>query len=469
YVWSHAGDGGYLTFASNLACIKAIDIAFSVVRKIKSKEWVLTDGRRLRVRMGLHAGFVQDVFESDLEGLRAVSGCGINMAARVLTLSTADQLLISKEYYDEYIKDQRDDDFEIGPLHSRSVKHGVKVEVMNANLDSLCLSTDEAAARQWQALNGLWQQAVSEYESLLHDSLRAGSTLTALAAAKYLLTFRRTEIVQRLCRAIGRDQRTSEFDFPFQPHELFSRIPADALLGVIEMSHLRLVDAGAIICQVGDPADTCFFPVSGRAIIERPDDKNPLAVELGKLAGELPLWMPGLKRAATIRASDTTLIIEFPMRQFRTVLEEAGCQEVVYEHIRRRVISNVTGSPDLFAGVKCKRRDLRAICEKHLPGAELDISSTAYVLFNGRIEINPLGGPPIQVAANGQASADTVAGIVTSNYKPDGDIARVLEESVAVALPHSILLELQQKHPEVRRAWAALCGVRLSSLEPCNT
>ena len=101
YVWSHAGDGGYLTFASNLACIKAIDIAFSVVRKIKSKEWVLTDGRRLRVRMGLHAGFVQDVFESGLEGLRAVSGGGINMAARVLTLSTADQLLISKEYYDE--------------------------------------------------------------------------------------------------------------------------------------------------------------------------------------------------------------------------------------------------------------------------------------------------------------------------------------------------------------------------------
>src|SRR5262245_22010463 len=56
YFWSHAGDGGYLTFGSREGCVRAIDVAFAIVRRVKSKEWLLSTGERLTLRMGLHAG-----------------------------------------------------------------------------------------------------------------------------------------------------------------------------------------------------------------------------------------------------------------------------------------------------------------------------------------------------------------------------------------------------------------------------
>ncbi|MGH9199029.1 MAG: cyclic nucleotide-binding domain-containing protein, partial [Acidimicrobiia bacterium] len=342
-------------------------------------------------------------------------------------------MLVSHQYFDTFLKDHRDNEFEIGPLHTRSVKHGVKVEVMNANLENLCLSQSQAAALQWQAISNLWRQMQSDYEWLVYDSLKAGATMTAMAAAKYLFTFKSTDLVRKLCRAIGSEYETEEFDFPIQRHELFGRMPAETLYGVIEMASPRLVDEGTRIVQRGEPANSCFFIVSGRAVIERPGGKDSIDVRLGELVGDFGLWISGLKRTATIVARDKVLVIEIPIPEFRAALEQAKCTEVVYEHIKRRVRSNVLGVVDLFAGVPLDPSELPSSCEKHVAGEELDLSTQAYFLFNGRVEISPPGGENLTIAANGQASAETVVGIVSRAGQPDGRIARVVEEAVALS------------------------------------
>ena len=385
YMWSHAGDGGYLTFGSREACVKAIDVAFAIVRRVKSKEWLLRTGERLRLRMGLHAGLVQSASKLGLERLEAVSGVGINMTARVMSVSSTDQLLVSRQHFDTFIKGHRDNEFEIGPLHTRSVKHGVKVEVMNANIDNLCLSQSHAAALQWQSIGNLWSQMQHDYEYLVYDSLKAGAPMTAMAAAKYLFTFSRTDLVRKLCRAIGSEHATEEFDFPVQRHELFGRMPADTLYGVIEMATPRLVDEGTLIAQLGEPANSCFFIVSGRAMIERPGGKDSIDVRLGELVGDFGLWISGLKRTATIVARDKVLMIEIPIPEFRATLEQAKCTELVYEHIKRRVLSNVLSVADLFAGVALDPSEFPSSCEKHFAGEELDLSAQTFFLFNGRV------------------------------------------------------------------------------------
>jgi CRP-like cAMP-binding protein len=465
YIWSHAGDGGYLTFGSREACIKAIDVAFAIVRRVKSKEWQTRTGERVRLRMGLHAGLIQSAFGLGLERVQGVSGVGINMTARILSVTSADQLLISRQYFDTFITKHRNkDDFEIGSVHTRSVKHGVKVEVMNANVGDLCLPEAEAGALQWQAISNLWRQMQNDYEALVHDSLRAGSPLTAMAAAKYLFTFKSTELVRRLCRAIGAEHATHEFDFPIQRHELFGRMPADTLYGVIEMATPRLVDADAPIVKLGDPATTCFFIVSGRALIERPGGKDILEARSAELVGEFGLWISGLKRTATVVARDKVLVIEIPIPEFRAALEQAGCMDVVRELIKRRVRSNVVGVHELFGGVPLESSEFAFGCDKYPAGHELDISSTTYFLFNGRVELRPQPAAPFVVTATGQASADTVVGIVSRAGQPDGASARVLEETVAVSISHPLLRAAQDRHPQIQRCWDALWGLRVAGL-----
>lgn len=173
-----------------------------------------------------------------------------------------------------------------------------------------------------------------------------------------------------------------------------------------------------------------------------------------------------MKRTATIVARDKVLVIGIPIPEFRAALEQAKCTEVVYEHIKRRVRSNVLGVVDLFAGVPLDPFELPSSCEKHGAGEELDLSKQAYFLFNGRVEISPPGGENLTIAASGQASAETVVGIVSRAGQPDGRTARVVEEAVALSVPHEALRAIQEKSPQVQRNWDALWGVRVGSLRP---
>ncbi len=466
YRWSPAGDGGYLTFATATGCRKAIDVAFAICHKCQYPNWRPRNGEKVRLRLALHAGTVQEARE--LGRNTNIWGMGINMAARILSVAAPSQLLMSKQYYDSYIKGQRESEFQIGDVHWRTVKHGVQVEVQNVNRDSLCLNEDHAKNMRWQAVGGLWRKTIQEYTFLIHDTMKSGEPVAALAAAKFLLDLGEEKAVRELCCMVGSTDERPTQNYPRQHHPMFSEMPPDVLFQVIRAAAPRVVRANQVICERGDPAESCFFPVSGTIVVELPGQDRPIRIATGQIIGEFSLWIPNLARTARLRAIDDALLLEIHEAEFERILAQAPhVAEVVYGIIKRRMLENVLKSKKLFPResdvAESVFRDMSASCEKIGKDVRLDLSTSTYVLFNGRVQIEPPEGEPLVVVAPGVFGAEQVVGIVSELGSPDGANATTLEETVAIRMDHDAVRALQE-FDSVQTAWNALCGQRIGEI-----
>ena len=266
YRWSPAGDGGYLTFVRPEAGGVAIDVAFSIFEKVGSSQRQGDSREKFTIRAALHAGTVRE--EADLGRDTNIWGMGINTTARMLSVSEENQLLVSKQYFDTYIKERRDQDFSFGEPYWRTVKHGVGVEIMNAaRVGAPCLNCDEAGGKRWRYLGGLWRKTIQEYEFLISDTMRSGDPVAAIAAAKYLLEMGEDRKARQLCKMLSEQTSEPGCDFPPQRHMLFSAMPAEVLLNVVRSITPRVVQAGDVLCDHGTVSESCFFPVSGKIVV----------------------------------------------------------------------------------------------------------------------------------------------------------------------------------------------------------
>lgn len=471
YRWSPAGDGGYLTFTSQAVCRSAIDVAFSVAQKIQNPRWRPRSGGKIRLTMALHAGTVTEARE--LGRNRNIWGTGINMTARILSIAVPGQLLISKQYFDTYIHGLREDEFEIGAAQWRTVKHGVQVEVMNANRHDLCLRDEQAHDRRWQAIGDLWRRTIGEYESLIKDAMSSGEPIAALAAGKFLLNLDTPDAVQELCAMIGRTDHRPAASYPHQTHYLFGMMPPEVLMRVVEVATPRMTAAGAVLCQKGEPAHTCFFPVSGTLVVDVPGQEQPVRIAPGQIVGEFGLWIPNITRTATVRALTDSLLLEFDNDEFKKILKDTPLvAEGVHNVIKNRILENVLRSRRLFplapgdAGAAWGRT--RPECEKHEKGASLDLNAWVYILLSGTVTIAPPNAPPLIVSADGTFGAEQVLGLVSDIGSPDGPRATVQDEAVTVRFSRTAVLDLQQSET-MAAAWSALCGERLRLIGKAST
>jgi class 3 adenylate cyclase/CRP-like cAMP-binding protein len=463
YRWSPAGDGGYVSFTSVAACAKAIDVAFSIFDKLQRPDWVPRSGEKTRIRAGLHSGTVQEGHGLGRE--TNMWGMGINTAARILSLAATSQLLVSQQYFDTYIKERREKDFEVGSVHTHTVKHGSKVEVMNISRTGLGLDTETASAKRWRYIGALWKKTIEEYSWLVQDTKRSGDSVAAIAAAKFLLLLGERDRVRQLCEEIGSSHR----DQAAFPHHLFGQMPPELLYEVVDRMQPRILKAGEVLCEEGSPAESCFFPVSGTLVVDVPKSKEHIPIREGQIVGEFSLWIRNLKRTARVVCADDGLVLEMRNEDFAQILAASPeVSNIIYAIVRRRVTANILGSNVLFPNLKTVEGDLNripAICEKHETGAELNLEDAAYVLFSGGVRIQGESGPPLDISCGGRFGHERAVGIISEiGPSPDGRVARVLEEAVTVRIDHRVLRDLQARVPSIDNAWNALYGQRLGEL-----
>lgn len=472
YRWSPAGSGGYLTFKAAAACRKSIDVAFTLCEKARMPDWRPEDRSALQLSLGLHAGIVTE--GDDLRDGANVWGVGINIASRILSVAAPSQLLVSRQYYEAFIGKERERDFEIGVAYWHTVKHGVGVEVMNANRHDLCLTTEQASNRRWHAIGDLWRQTILNYKHLVHDAMKSGDPVAAVASGKFLLELKAEAPVRELCHMIGRSELRPTAEYPKQSHILFSQMPPDLLFKVIQDSQPRLFRKEEIIFEQGDPAVSCFFPISGTLLVDLPGGGNSVAIPKGEMTGEFSLWIPNISRTARVHAMDDGLFLEIRIDRFRGYLEEnPDVASVIYNIIRRRIVENALTSkllfPDLNTAFKEDLSKIPAVSEKLPAGAEFDLTDKTHFLFSGKVEIEPPDGAPLAIQARGSFDTRGVLGIVSEIGEPDGPRARVLEESVAVTVPHEFLRTIQDRSDTMRNAWNGICGQRLGQIKRRNT
>jgi len=145
------GDGGALVFRNSPEA--PVRCAMEIAEALK-------DYPKLRVRMGIHSGPVNEI--SDLNEQANIAGAGINIAQRVMDCGDAGHILLSKHVADdlEHYPQWRPLLHELGECE---VKHGVRVAVTNLYLNGIGnsrlpkkfqLLKKRSAHRNWSALVG---------------------------------------------------------------------------------------------------------------------------------------------------------------------------------------------------------------------------------------------------------------------------------------------------------------------------
>ena len=264
---------------------------------------------------------------------------------------------------------------------------------------------------------------------------------------------------------IGSTDQRPAAPYPPRTHYLFSLMPPDILLRVLEAATPRLASAGAVLCRKGEPASTCFFPVSGQLVVDVPGLERPIRIPAGQIVGEFGLWIPNITRTATVRSMDDGLLLELDRDQFKEILKDTpAVADGVHSVIRNRILDNVLKSQRLFPLGAAEAREawaeMRPVCEKHEKDTVLNLNASVYILLSGAVCITPANGRPLTVKADGTFGAEQVIGLVSDIGSPDGERAIVLEETVAVKFAHSAVMKLLQVDA-VGAAWSALCGERL--------
>src|SRR6266705_3033310 len=108
----------------------------------------LKDHPRLRLRMGIHSGPVDQV--KDVNNRSNVAGAGINIAQRVMDCGDAGHILVSKRVADDLAQDSlwQPHLHEIGEIE---VKHGVQLGIVNVYTEELGNPESPAKLSQPQA------------------------------------------------------------------------------------------------------------------------------------------------------------------------------------------------------------------------------------------------------------------------------------------------------------------------------
>jgi TolB-like protein len=145
------GDGSALVFRNSPEA--PVRCAMEIAEALK-------DYRKLRVRMGIHSGPVNEI--SDLNGQANIAGAGINIAQRVMDCGDAGHILLSRHVAEdlEHYPRWRPYLHELGECE---VKHGVRIGVTNLYLNGIGnsrlpkkfqLLKKCSAHRNWSALVG---------------------------------------------------------------------------------------------------------------------------------------------------------------------------------------------------------------------------------------------------------------------------------------------------------------------------
>ena len=120
-----SGDGMALVFFQTLE--EPIHCALEVARALKNHA-------RIRVRMGVHSGPVDQV--KDVNDRIIVAGAGINMAERVMGCGDAGHILLSKRVADD-LRQERHWPPLLQDLGEMEVKHGVRLGIVNLYTEEL--------------------------------------------------------------------------------------------------------------------------------------------------------------------------------------------------------------------------------------------------------------------------------------------------------------------------------------------
>lgn len=320
------------------------------------------------------------------------------------------------------------------------------------------------------------QEAVRELHSLAIRYAAAGNSLHAIAACKLILAIdpHHAETQENLASLIAmqsaEERPPSAEPEPSTP--LFSQLPRDVFLALVELLEMRRINGGEHIITEGERGHSMFILVQGTVrVVHTPENAPPRTLaELGEgsFFGEMGLISDAPRLASVIATRDCTLL-----EVTRDMLAQLGArfpafERVVQQFYKDRLLDNLLESNPVFKPLSDEQK--RAIAQRFQtrtvePGTVLlqqgQRSHALHLLLRGRCSVvhqDPEGGE--------RPYPDMTEGALF------GEISLLLDLRVTAtvrAATSCLLLVLDQEtvkervlpHPEVRRALTHLSRERL--------
>ena len=131
---------------------------------------------------------------------------------------------------------------------------------------------------------------------------------------------------------------------------------------------VRHADPGAAIIKVGDPGDSAYFVLDGRAVAGVPDDsggnRSLSAMGPGDFFGEIAA-ITGSTRTANVLADEATDFVEVPASTLKALMDVPAMNSLITSKLQERLTR--TSSADLIRLAGLDQRDLKDLRRQRKP------------------------------------------------------------------------------------------------------
>lgn len=372
-IWSPAGDGGSLTFTTDV--MAPIDTAIELARLVKKYNgdeagelWPTfkTPSRPLRLRMGIHSGSVS--MQQDFDNRLNIWGNGINMSARLITLAQPDQILISQTYYDAVSPELHHSKPHLKGIQIRRIgegwiKHNKSMIIYNVFIEDKSIGMPFEETDVWfRPFQYPLEQAIRTYRGMLIDEYeKEGSPFRVAVLAKRILDLenysrpsitiqgRKLEVID-IIKSISQQRfGISSGKRPFFD-TLLSPLSPNALEYLFVRSVFEVFDKGSTIALENQVADRMMIIVSGEIGVYRNDHKLrvidaksheeiDVVFKEGNIVGEMGIFNPNSHRNATLKAESKTIVLSLPydLVNNRKLGVTNPREDAIRAEIRRRI------------------------------------------------------------------------------------------------------------------------------------
>jgi CRP-like cAMP-binding protein len=242
---------------------------------------------------------------------------------------------------------------------------------------------------------------------------------------------------------------------------LFSELPHEAFLELLERTNFKRVSAGEVILREGDEGKSIYILATGLATVVKGQD-TPAPIELatlqeGSFFGEMAL-LNGSPRVASVIALDDCDVLEISEEILRDLTSRhPSIGQSLKKFYRQRLLQNVMAISPLFKAFDTP--DRRELVEKFKvrevqPNDAIITEGQApdglYVIMHGAALVRkkePVSGREIPLAALKEGDVFGEMSLLTK--KPASATVVARRRTLVLRLPKPVFDELMFTHPAV--------------------
>lgn len=259
----------------------------------------------------------------------------------------------------------------------------------------------------------------------------------------------------------------SQHDVP-----LFSELPHDAFIDLLEKVAFRRLEEGEVILREGDAGRSIFVLASGRArVVKHHGTSNPIelaVLEDGAFFGEMAL-LTGAARVASVVADEDCEVLELTEELLRDLTaKHPSVAHSLKKFYRQRLLSNVMAISPLFRAFD--KSDRKMLVEKFKlremkPGEpvirEGDRPDGLYVVMHGVCLVSrtaPDGSRQVPLAV--LREGDVFGEMSLLSRQPASATVTAKRRTLVLRLPKAVFDELMFTHPAVLEVVSELTDQR---------